>query len=259
MHLAVRMDEFIDGFHELLLVVLVETLENLEAAQLQLGVHERVLSFTLGNGFGEEILHLMVDCLEHLKEMRCVLLGELGGKRSIGDVRSRHSMSDQLADVISDEGFFRFVKVPIDVSESGHVEDDRAHLFLCRRPIRTESQHAGRLSVPLAAHQVEKSTLSGAVNILAFILGHLLLQRSQGPKLAARFLEKEKPRPVPIDVELGGRMGADVLHPSRQNFRFGLGSQSIEESPAILAHSHGRATTGLQVLLLPRPRLSVPG
>ena len=74
MHLTIRVDELIHRLHELLLVVLVETLEDLEAAKLELGVNERVLGLAFSHCLREEVLHLKVDCLEHFQKVRRVLL-----------------------------------------------------------------------------------------------------------------------------------------------------------------------------------------
>ena len=82
-HLAVGVDQLVDGVHELFLVVRVEALEDLEAAQLELGVHEVVLLLAGRHRFVEQLLHLSVDALEHFVEVRGELLLQLDAERLI--------------------------------------------------------------------------------------------------------------------------------------------------------------------------------
>jgi hypothetical protein len=56
--LAVGGDEVVHGLDEHLLVGVVELLEELEAAQLELRVDEGVLVLVLGHGLGEELAHV---------------------------------------------------------------------------------------------------------------------------------------------------------------------------------------------------------
>ncbi len=69
-HLAVGLDQRVHGLQQDLLAFGVECLEELEAAQLQLGVDEGVLIFVVRHGLREEVLHVLVDVLEDLVEVR---------------------------------------------------------------------------------------------------------------------------------------------------------------------------------------------
>jgi hypothetical protein len=140
--LAVGGDEVVHGLDEHLLVGVVELLEELEAAQLELRVDEGVLVFVLGHGLGEELAHVPVDALEDLVEVLGELAHQLQPQRLVGlGHAARDAHLHQLADVLADEVLFGAVEVPVDIAERGQVEDDRLHLALGDFRIRAEREH----------------------------------------------------------------------------------------------------------------------
>ncbi len=56
MDLTIGVNELVDRAHQLLLIGRVEALEDLETAQLELGVNEGILRLALGHGLGNRSL-----------------------------------------------------------------------------------------------------------------------------------------------------------------------------------------------------------
>src|SRR5690606_16838290 len=102
-HVAVGLDELVHRVEQDLLVLAVEALEDLEAAELELGLHEGVDVLVAGDGFGEELRHLLIDALEDLERVRGALLGELVEElaRDLG-VRRLHAVPRELPYVAPD-------------------------------------------------------------------------------------------------------------------------------------------------------------
>ena len=67
---AVGVDQLVDRRQQLVLVVAIEALEDLVAAQLELRVDELLDVLAVGDGLVEQVLHAAVDLLEHLVEVR---------------------------------------------------------------------------------------------------------------------------------------------------------------------------------------------
>jgi hypothetical protein len=142
MHLTVGIDELVDGAHELLLVRRIETFHDLEAAQLELRVNERVLSLSGGDGLGEELLHLTVDPLEDFVEVGREFLRQFAAELHVGLGHGAvYAVLDELPNVIPDEALFGRIEVAVDIAEGGEVEDDRTHLLVGGRPVCAERQH----------------------------------------------------------------------------------------------------------------------
>ena len=74
---AIGVDQLVDRRQQLVLVVAVEALKDLVAAQLELRVDELLDVFAVGDGLVEQPLHAAVDLLEHLVEVRRELVDDL--------------------------------------------------------------------------------------------------------------------------------------------------------------------------------------
>ena len=140
---AVGVDQLVDRREQLVLVVAVEALEDLVAAQLELGVDELLDVLAVGDGLVEQLL---ARCGRPARTPRGSALVNLlitssrvfGSASGIAVLRAR---GDQLADVDPDERLLGEVELAIDVPERGQVEDDRVHLLLGDVGIRAEREH----------------------------------------------------------------------------------------------------------------------
>ena len=128
-----------------MLVVAIEALEDLVAAQLELRVDELLDVLAVGDRLVEQLLHAVVDLLEHLVEVRDELVDHLVARLRIGIGHRRlRARGDELADVDPDERLLGEVELAIDVPERGQVEDDRVHLLFGDVGVRAERQHSPR-------------------------------------------------------------------------------------------------------------------
>ena len=83
-----------------MLVVAIEALEDLEAAQLELRVDELLDVLAVGDGLVEQPLHAAIDLLEHLVEVRRELVDDLVAGLVVGvGQRQLRARGDELADV----------------------------------------------------------------------------------------------------------------------------------------------------------------
>ena len=129
---------------------------------------QRTLSFACTKAFGsspsrdrlrEELLHVLVDALEHLVEVPRVLGDDvvddvLGG---IGHGIAR-AMLDQLPDDLFDEPLLLGVEVTVDVPERHEVKNYRVHLVLGALRVRAERDHVQHDTRSKASpHQSERA------------------------------------------------------------------------------------------------------
>ena len=149
---AIRVDQLVDRGQQLLLVIVIEALEDLVAAELELGVDELLDVLTIGHRLGEQILDAAIHLLEHLVEVAHELVDHVVTGLGVG-IRHRElgAGRDELADVDPHERLLGEVELAIDVPERRQVEDDRVHLLLGDLWIGAEGEHRPRQLAPWVA------------------------------------------------------------------------------------------------------------
>jgi hypothetical protein len=120
---------------------LVEALEELEAAQLELGDDELARGLALGHRLREVALDLVLHLVEHLVEVRCPARHHVAVLLDIGTHRFPGTVLDELADVVLDEPLFGVVELSVHVPEGHQVVDDGVHFLLGDERIFAEVHH----------------------------------------------------------------------------------------------------------------------
>jgi hypothetical protein len=146
MGLAVGHDQLVDGVHQLLLVVTVEVLEDLEAADLELGLHHLGDFLVARHRLGVHVRNLLVGGIEHAEETAGVGFAQaLARRRGQVGRPGFDPVLDQAAYIVADEFLFLAVEVAVDVAEGRQVKDDRMHLLFGHQGIIAEAQHGAAM------------------------------------------------------------------------------------------------------------------
>ncbi len=145
-HRAVGVHQLVDHAEELGAVLLVEAAEELEAAELELGLEEARRVLALGDALGEVRLDLVVDEIDLLVEVLHPAIDHVTALLRAFAQGIPGALLDELLHVPADEELLRRVEVAVDVPERRQVIDDGVHLAVGDARVLTEADHASQAS-----------------------------------------------------------------------------------------------------------------